>query len=128
MENPDTIKELLNIYYQSLNEKNGWQSVVSDEFTFLGIGGKSTPGNGTKGKNAYIEVINRFYLVFETVKVKEIIVDTEKAYVLANYDLLSPAGDKLNFDIAEIWKVKNRKLDSLILYFDTVTWNNFMKN
>ena len=120
-----TTKELLKNYYDGLSKKDGWESTITDDFTFKGIGGLTSKAQGTKGKNAYIETIKRFYLVFESATIKDMLVDSNNAYVTANYNLVSAKGKKLNFDIAEIWTIKNSKLDSLIIYFDTATWNDF---
>src|SRR5690348_13850065 len=98
----NSIKELLDNYYNDLAHGDAWQSSVSDEFVF-----KGTSVGGSSGKAAYIEVIKRFRRLVEDVRAKEIIADDEKACVIANYDLVSPKGNKLNFDIAEIWEIKN---------------------
>lgn len=53
------------------------------------------------------------------------IVEDENAYVLCNYNLVSPKGKKLNIDVAEIWEVKNAKLTSHTIFFDTAAFGNF---
>lgn len=116
-------KELLDNYYNELARGDAWQSSISDDFIFKGTG-----VGGSSGKAAYVEVIKRFRRLVENVRVKEIIANDEKACVIANYDLVSPKGNKLNFDIAEVWEIKNGKLNLLTIYYDTVTFNKFVSD
>ncbi len=81
---------------------------------------KTTP---TVGKAAYIEVIKRFFRVFRTMRVKEMIIEGENAWVIGNYDFTFPNGVTMNGDVAELWKAKNGKLDSLTIFFDTLTFD-----
>jgi ketosteroid isomerase-like protein len=116
-------KELLDIYYKGFAEKSGWEDVIADDFKF--IGGDMTKTDPVIGKSAYIEVIKRFSKLFKSMRVKEMIVEGEQACVIGNYDYEFPGGKKINGDVAEIWKVKNGKLDSLIIFFDTLSFDNF---
>ena len=67
MGNTLNTKELLNLYYKGFAEKKNWDSVLSEDFKFIGG------------------------------------------------------------DVAEIWKVKNGKLDSLTIFFDTLSFEQFTK-
>jgi ketosteroid isomerase-like protein len=119
----NTVTNLLNNYYDNLAVSDAWQSSISDEFIFKGTG-----VSGSSGKAAYIEVIKRFRRLFENVSAKEIIASDGKACVIANYNLISPKGNKLNFDIVEIWEITDEKLRSLTIYYDTVTFNKFVSD
>lgn len=57
-----TTKELLDSYYQGFAQKEGWESVLSDDFKF--VGGDMTQTTPVVGKSAYIEVIKRFSQMF----------------------------------------------------------------
>jgi ketosteroid isomerase-like protein len=50
----------------------------------------------------------------------------EKACVIVHYELLSPKGNRASSDVAEILRVKDGKIYSSTIYFDTVAFNNFM--
>ena len=113
-------KELLDAYYKGLGKKQGWETSISDDFKF--IGGDMTKPGPVVGKQAYIEIINRLSKLFEQVRVKEMMVEGDKAFVIANYDWKFPSGKNINGNVAEIWKVKNGKLDSLTISFDTYTF------
>ncbi|MEJ2051968.1 MAG: nuclear transport factor 2 family protein [Calditrichota bacterium] len=116
-----TTRQLLETYYQGFEKKEGWESVISDDFKF--IGGDMTNTTPTIGKQAYIEVIERFSQVFTKMRVKNMIVEGDKACVIGNYDYVFPNGKKMNGDVAELWKARNGKLDSLTIFFDTLTFN-----
>jgi ketosteroid isomerase-like protein len=119
-------KELLDIYYKGFAMKSGWEEVIADDFKF--IGGDMTKTEPVIGKAAYIEVINRFSKLFKSMRVKEMIIDGDSACVIGNYDYEFPVGKKINGDVAEIWKVKNGKLDSLTIFFDTLSFERFTKS
>lgn len=121
MNNSVSTKELLEIYYTGFAQKEGWESVIADDFKF--IGGDMTKKETAVGKAAYIEVIRRFSRVFQNMRVKTMIIDGEDACVIGNYDYRFPNGVSMNGDVAEIWKAKNGKLDSLTIFFDTLTFD-----
>jgi len=75
------------------------------------------------GKEEYVKVIERFSRVFQTMRVKKMIVEGDNAFVIGNYDLKFSNGLSINGDVAEVWKAKDRKLDSLRIFFDTLTFN-----
>ena len=114
-------KELLETYYKSFAQKQkGWEAVLSDDFKF--IGGDMTKTTPIVGKTAYIEVIKRFSQVFKTMRVKEMVAEDDTACVIGNYDYVFPNGKSINGDVAEIWKIKDDKLDALTIFFDTLTF------
>jgi len=120
-----TTKELLETYYKGFAQKKDWESVISDDFKFTGGDMiKSTP---VTGKMAYIEVIKRFSQLFTAMRVKEMIIEGDNACVIGNYDYVFPNGNSINGNVAEIWKAKNGKLDSLTIFFDTLTFSENSK-
>ncbi|HLA54391.1 MAG TPA: nuclear transport factor 2 family protein [Flavitalea sp.] len=121
MENSTSTKQLLDTYYKGFAQKKGWESVIADDFKF--IGGDITKSGPITGKAAYIEVIARFSRAFETMRVKEMIVEGDMACVVGNYDFVFPNGVRINGDVAEIWKAKNGKLNSLTIFFDTLSFD-----
>ncbi len=120
MEN--SIQELLETYYKGFAEKANWESVIADDFYY--IGGDMTKTEPLIGKQAYIEVIKRFSQVFTAMRIKEMIIQGDKACVIGNYDLRFPNGHEQNGNVAELWMAKNGKLQSLTIYFDTLTFAN----
>jgi len=118
-------KELLETYYKGLARKQGWESVIADDFKF--IGGDMTKQEPTVGKPAYEEVIKRFSLLFKDVRPKETFVTDHSAFVLANYDYAFPNDKSINASVAEYWQVKNGKLSALTIIFDTEGFRNYLK-
>lgn len=116
------MKELLEIYYKGFAEKANWESVIADDFHY--IGGDMTKAEPIIGKQAYIEVIKRFSHLFTAMRVKEMIIQGDKACVIGNYDFKFPNGQEINGNVAELWKENNGKLQSLTIYFDTLTFAN----
>src|SRR5690606_14374135 len=119
------MKELLDIYYKGFAEKANWDSVIADDFQY--IGGDLTKNEPLVGRQAYIEVIKRFSQVFSAMRVKEMIIQGDNACVIGNYDFKFPNGQEINGNVAEIWTAKNGKLQSLTIYFDTLTFANNTK-
>ena len=120
-----TTLELLTTYYAGLAKKAGWESTISDGFTFTGAAGLPKPPS-SRGKDQYLAVIERFSRVYEDVRLKESVVGDGNAFVVASYDLVSPSGKKMTLDIGEHWQLRGGKLDSLAIYYDTATFNAFV--
>jgi len=123
MESEILTRQLLESYYEGFAAKSNWENTIADDFQY--VGGDMTNTQPVVGKQAYVEIIKRFSQRFEAMRVKQMIVDGDKASVVGNYDFQFPSGLKINGNVSENWTVKNGKLQSLTLYFDTLT---FMKN
>ena len=116
-----TTLETIKGYYDSIRRKSGWQAFVSEDIEFGGTGVKTT-----KGKDAFIEGNNQFLRAVKTSQVKEMIVEGEKACVIMHYELLSHKGNRASSDVAEILAVKDGKINSSTIFFDTEAFNSFM--
>jgi len=125
MERSQETRQLLETYYRGFAEKAGWESVIADDFQY--IGGDMTNIIPIVGKQAYIEIIKRFSQRFEAMRVQQMAVEADKAAVIGNYDFVFPNGVKINGNVAEFWTVKDGKLSSLTLYFDTLTFMGNLK-
>lgn len=55
------------------------------------------------------------------------VVQGTAACVIANYDFRFPSGEAVNGNVAEHWTIENGKLQSLRIYFDTLTFANNAK-
>lgn len=125
MERSAQTKQLLETYYKGFAEKSGWESVIADDFEY--VGGDMNNIKPVVGKQAYIEIIKRFSQRFDAMRVKQMIVEDDKASVIGNYDFVFPNGVKINGNVSENWTVENGKLKSLTLYFDTLTFMTNLK-
>jgi ketosteroid isomerase-like protein len=121
MKNTMTTKEIIQKYYDGIARKDGWQNVISDDVTFGGTGVKST-----QGKDAYIEATSNFLRAVKTSKVKDMIIDGDKACAVVHYELASPKGNSAGLDVAELLSVKHGKIDSSTIFFDTAAFRAFM--
>ncbi|HMC02361.1 MAG TPA: nuclear transport factor 2 family protein [Flavobacteriaceae bacterium] len=121
MANSKTMKELLGIYYKGFAKKEGWESVISDDFVFIADNMEKDDVN--KGKEVYVNIINRFSRLYQNMRVKRMIIDGDNASVIANYDYIFPNGKHISGDVAEFWTAKNGKLTSLHIFFDTLTFD-----
>lgn len=125
MENQALTKQLLDNYYKGFAAKTQWEDTIADDFQY--VGGDMNNTQPVVGKQAYVEIIKRFSQRFESMRVKQMIIDGDKASVIGNYDFQFPNGQKINGNVSENWTVKNGKLQSLTLYFDTLTFMSNLK-
>jgi ketosteroid isomerase-like protein len=116
-----TTQETIKSYYDGIKRKAGWQDLVSDGIVFAGTGVKAS-----KGKAAYVEGTNQFLRAVKDSQVRETIVEGERACVIMHYDLLSPKGNRASSDVAEVLTVKDGKIESSTIYFDTAAFGAFM--
>jgi len=114
-----TTRELLRRYYEGLPERDGWDRLLSNDILLTGAVAKES-----RGRDAYTN--NKFFKMVKGLRVKETVVEGERAFALVNYDLMSPRGKPFSCDVAEFWKVEGERLDSIAIYFDTAAFANFL--
>jgi len=51
--------------------------------------------------------------------VKDLLIDGHKACALTRYQLQPPAGPAFSSDVAEVFEVRDGKINSLDIYFDS---------
>jgi len=120
-----TTRQLLDTYYKGFAAKAGWEGTLAEDFQY--VGGDMNNTQPVVGKQAYVEIIKRFSQRFESMRVKQMVIDGDKASVIGNYDFQFPNGKKINGNVSEHWTVKDGKLHSLTLYFDTLTFMSNLK-
>ena len=118
-----TVKEILQSFYNSLAKKNNdWQKNLSEEVVFSDASQKLH----AEGKNAFTQSFTGFLRAVENVQVKQVIIEDTNACALVSYDYISPNGNKLHQDDAEVWKITGGMIESLTIYFDITEFRNFM--
>lgn len=115
-----TPKEIIKNYYDEINQKGDWQSKISDLITF------TSSGKITYTKNAYVEVTSNFLQIVKSLKINEFIVEGNKACITVEYYIQSPSGNTSSFEVAEILMVKDEKINSSCIFFDTAFFRSFM--
>jgi ketosteroid isomerase-like protein len=103
-------------YFDSLKQKKEWQSFLADDIVFTSY---TSPVRKVIGKNAYIEATKRFYSSIVSMEIRDMMIQGEKAWALTRYELKHPAGNNFSSDVAEIFTVKNGKIVSFEIYFDS---------
>jgi hypothetical protein len=88
MENQALTKQLLENYYKGFAEKANWEDTIADDFEY--VGGDMTNTQPVVGKQAYIEIIKRFSQRFQAMRVKQMIIEGDRASVIGNYDFQFP--------------------------------------
>ena len=112
-------RQLLIRYYDTLVSRKEWNELLSDDFLLTG-----TVAKESRGRDSYVG--NSFFSLVRAAKVKEMLVVGESAFALVNYNLLSPKGKTMACDIAEFWKARGGRLDSIAIFFDTAAFRAFL--
>ena len=111
-----TTKDTIQGYFDSLKQKSGWEAFLADGMAFTSF---ATPIKQVAGKNAYLESTSRFFSMITAVEVKDLIVDGDRACALTRYQLQPPGGPAIESHVAEVFKVRDGKISSLEIYFDS---------
>jgi ketosteroid isomerase-like protein len=115
----DETRRLLSRYYDTLSRREEWTKLLSEDFLLAG-----TVAKESRGRDIYVN--NNFFSLVKSAKVKETLVVGESAFALVTYDLISPKGKTMTCDIAEFWRAKNGRLDSIAIFFDTAAFRAFL--
>ena len=108
-------RNVIERYFKALEDKTGWDSLLSDDVVFTSF---TAPNRQIKGKQAYMEGTKRFYSTIQSFELRSLIVEGSKACALTRYQLKGPAG-LFQSDVAEIFTARDGKIDSLGIYFDS---------
>ena len=112
-----TTMDTIQRYFESLQQKNGWQSLLADNVAFTSY---TSPVKLVNGRDAYLKATERFYSMISTVELCDLMVDGERACARTRYRLQPPnGGPAFGSDVAEIFSVRDGKIDSLSIYFDS---------
>ncbi len=117
------IKETITAFYNSLAEKNdAWQKNLASDVAFSDASKKLH----AEGREAFIQSFTSFLRAVEKVQMRQLIVEGPDACAVVSYDYVSPKGNRLHQDDAEVWKVVDGKIVSLTIYFDITEFRSFM--
>jgi len=108
-------RNVIETYFNQLKTGKGWESQLADDVTFTSF---TSPIKQIAGKQAYIEATKRFYSTIQSFELRTLIVDGAHACALTRYQLKGPAG-VFQSDVAEIYTVRDAKIASFGIYFDT---------
>ena len=120
MNDSKSTKEVLRRYYDAISEKGDWSSFIADKITFTG------PGQITYTKEEYVESIASFLQFVKSLKINEFIVEDNKACITVEYSLESPTGKTSSCEVAEVLMVRDDKIYSSCIFFDTASFKDFI--
>jgi ketosteroid isomerase-like protein len=109
-------RETIRAYFDKLQHKQGWESFLSEDVAFTSF---TSPIKTAVGRAAYLEATKRFYSTIASVEVKDLLVEGDKACALTRYELQPPQGPAFRCDVAEVFRVRDGKIASFDIYFDT---------
>ena len=118
-------QELLDIYYQGLARKSGWDAALAEDFRF--IGGDMTKQAPAVGRETYGRIIQGLSRRYTGLKVVKAFVEGDQAFVLVVYDWTFPQGVDIQGGVAEYWKVEGGQLKELSIFFDTLSFDHLVK-
>ena len=111
-----TTKATIDGYFGSLKQKNGWESFLADDMVFTSF---TSPIKQVNGRAAYLESTKRFYGGIIAFEVRDVLVDGERACALTHYQLQRPGMPAFESHVAEVFRVRNGKITSFDIYFDS---------
>ena len=111
-----TTKDVIQGYFHSLKQETGWEAFLADDMAFTSF---VTPIKQVVGKRAYLESTSRFFSMITAVEVKDLIVDGDRGCALTRYQLQPRGGLAIESHVAEVFKVRDGKISSLEIYFDS---------
>ncbi len=111
-----TTRDTIQRYFESLQQKRGWEAFLSEQMTFTSY---TSPVKRITGRDAYLEATKRFFSMVAAVEVQGIVADGEKACALTRYELQPPGGAAFESHVAEVFEVKEGKITSFEIYFDS---------
>ena len=112
-----TTRETIEQYFSALRQNGAWQDLLSDELHFTSF---TSPARELRGREEYLAGTTRFYGSIESFEVKDIMVEGDRAVARTRYLLKAP-GDRpaFNTDVAEVYTVRDGRIASFGIYFDT---------
>lgn len=111
-----TTRETIQEYFATLEQKAAWPSFLSDDMVFTSF---TSPAKRVSGKAAYLESTSRFFSMVTGVELRRLMVDGQQACALTRYQLQPPAGPAFSSDVAEVFEVRDGKIASFDIYFDS---------
>ncbi len=109
-------REIIQGYFDGVKAKGGWETFLADQMQFTIF---TSPVESITDRAAALQRLKRFYSMASTVEVRDILVDGEKACVLARYELQPPQGPAFESHVAEVFEVRAGRITSYAIYFDT---------
>jgi ketosteroid isomerase-like protein len=108
--------DIVQQYFEALAQRGTWQSFLADGLRFTSF---TSPVKELTGKAAYLETTRRFFSMVVSVELRDLVVQGDKACALTRYQLQAPSGTRFQSDVAEVFTVRQGKIETFGIYFDT---------
>jgi ketosteroid isomerase-like protein len=112
-------EQVVRDYLAALGRKQGWEAFLADDLAFTS---HASSGRQVSGKEAYLAATRRFFSMISSVEVRDLIVEGAKACALTRYELQAPGGRPFQSEVAEVFGVRDGRIASLGIYFDTAPY------
>src|SRR5579864_4165341 len=106
-------------YFKALKAKGDWRSLLAEDIAFTS---RTSPVRRIDGRAAFLEETKRFYSTIGVVDVRQVIVEGNHACALTRYTLQPPAGTAFESDVAEIFTVRDGKIATFDIFFDSAPY------
>ena len=97
-----------------LNGSEDWKALLADDAQLHG------PLASVEGKDAFIAVNEPFFASIQRSELRELVIDGRRVLTRIETTIMTPAGEDLTLRVAEWYTIKDGKIQSLEVYFDTV--------
>jgi ketosteroid isomerase-like protein len=111
--------QIVQDYFAALERKQGWESFLAEDFSFTSY---ASPNRRLAGRDAYLAATRRFFSMISSLELKKLIVDGETVCAQTRYELRSPSGGTFQSDVAEVFGLRDGKIASLGIYFDSAPY------
>jgi len=116
---PSATRATVEAYLESLKAGNDWRHLLSDDVVFTS---RTSPVRQITGRERFVEATKRFYSMIESLEVRRLVVDGDRACALTRYVLKPPAGSSFESDVAEIFRISDGKIATFDIYFDSAPY------
>lgn len=114
-----TTKETIESDFAALKSGEGWERHLAEDMEFIR---HTAPVKEVAGRDAYLESTQGFYQMIDTVEIRHVMADGDRACALTQYRLRPPVGEPFTSDVAEFFTVRDHKIQTFSIYFDTAPY------
>ena len=106
-------EQVWQLFMQSIGEKTDiWQTLLADDVSFTG------PVMQIQGKQDYIQTTLDFFKMVSDFKLHRYVAGDSLVATEESFTVTAPSGHALTLDVAEIYEVKDGKIQSVVIYYD----------
>lgn len=118
-DNKMSTKEVVEDYLDAIRDRRDWESLLAEDAAFTSF---TSPVRETAGKAGYIAATKAFYSKVESFELRQLLIDGDRACALTRYQVRGQNGE-FSSDVAELFTVKDGRVTSLGIYFDTAPYS-----